>query len=450
MSNIELNLNGNGNISIFNQGSEVRLFPDSVAMSPSNSNLIYLFDPLYYNGYMESLDTRDPIGDPKNTRSFLQRIFDKYPSIIPLSQYVVSKGYISNKTDDYENLKRKGKLNGPFFSYEKSSDDSDIPVGRGNNYRGPTKGVSATGEKERRKALLKLIDPKTNGVFPIRNALIPLATSSFNLLEANQSKTFSCFIKLNDPVKHKSTRSGKVIRGKKAIFLDTTQFTIGYRSPYYLYKGTQIQHGFTLKYKYKFEPFSFVFSIKDKAMSHTFMTDFKYEFGKTYHLAITTECGSANSLNFYQAPLTVKVYINGEQQNTAYLKFNPLIRGNGSGNNRSRSKKSRLQDSPVQPNFHKKNGADFTPVSNTQTVICKPLGKLNSNPRYGPNILYLGKSNLAKNKYSFYPPANGRYSSHLSKRYLNNIDVGVIQIYNIALSQNQINSIYNNFGIRYQ
>jgi hypothetical protein len=450
MSSIELNLNGNGNISIFNQGSEVRLFPDSVAMSPSNSNLIYLFDPLYYNGYIKSLDQKGV--ELRYTSTFLQRIFDKYSSIIPSSQYVVSKGYISNKTDDPQNLKRKGKLNGPFFSYEKSSDDSDIPVGRGNDYRGPSKGVDATGEKERKKALLKLIDPKTNGVLPIRNAVIPLAKSSFNLLEANQSKTFSCFIKLNDPVKHKSTNSGKVIRGKKAIFLDTTQFTIGYRSPYYLYRPSQRIYSFNTRYKYKFEPFSFVFSIKDKDMSHTFMTDFKYEFGKTYHLAITTECGSTNSLDFYQAPLTVKVYINGEQQNTAYLKFNPLIRGNeGSSGSKSRSKRSRLENSPVQPNFHKINGTNFTPISNTQTVICKPLGKSNTNPRYGPNILYLGKSNLVRNKYNFHNTNNdSRYSSYLSKRYLNNIDVGVIQIYNIALSQNQINSIYNNFGIRYQ
>ena len=449
MSSIELNLNGNGNISIFGQGSEINILPDSVAMSPKNDNLIYLFDPLYYNGYVKSLEY------PKatfQTLNFLQKIFNKYSSIIPRSEYVFSRGEISNKNDDPSNLKRKGKLNGSFFSYEKSSDDSDIPVGRGNLYRGP-KSENPTNEKERKKALLKLIDPKTNGFFPPEEALVPSSISTFNLLEQNQSKTFSCFIRLNAPVKHKSTNSGKVIRGKKAIFLDTKQFTIGYRSPHYLHTTRQVRNNIVLPlYKYKFEPFSFVFSIKDKAKTHTFMTDFKYKFGETYHLVITIECGVVDSLNYYQAPLTVKVYINGEQQNTAYLEFNPLIRGNkGANGYKSRSKADRLISSPVQPYFHMKNGNTYS-NSNSQTIMCKPLGKRNNTvARYGPNILFLGKSNLRKRKANFHDKnGQSRYSSYFSKRYLNDIDIGVIQIYNIALSQNQVNRIYNNFGIRYQ
>lgn len=423
MNNIKIIEGGNGNLSLIpnGQNTQVRIIPDSVGQSPAQSNLIYLFDPVYYNGYTNS---------STNFFSFLKNIFNKYPSILPASDYVFTRGEILNKIDDPNNLQRKQYFDKSnfVFSYEKYSDDSDVPLTQNMNV-----GLSDVyGVKERKKALLQLLDP------------IGYIGNTFNLLADNTSKTFSCFVKLKGPVKHRSygtTATNKIIREKKGIFLNTGQFAIGYRSPHYTRTGN------VNGYKFKFEPFSFVFSIQDNYRNHSFMTDFKYEFGKTYHLTITLESGSEvivpGSPTWGYTPTTVKVYVNGEQQTTAYLHFNPLIRGNTSNSGDfSKLKSERTQTSPIQPNFYMYDGSIYSPTADYHNIESK-IG--NRNSAIGWTNLYLGKSNLSKGGTNY-----GVGGRRFTKRYLSNIDVGVIHVYNSALSNTQIKDIYDTFGPRYQ
>jgi len=509
MSNIKILENGNGNINLIASDvyADIRIIPDSVTQSPSQNNLIYLFDPLYYNGwYQQSSPAKtylnnyfkkysnyfvgkitvegceDPNGNGIYTRQFggltqftnnngyfisyynvqpiqfgeggwyigndgemflywsptlergywdinnagggapISSYINYSDSIIPPTEYVYSAGKILNKNDDPNNLNKKVYFDKSnfVFAYEKYNDDTDIPIGNRNDTYG--KFLSKEyGVKERKKSLLKL----TSDI------------STFKLFAGeDQSRTFSCFIKLKGPVKHRSLATGsRIIREKKGIFLNTPEFSIGYRSPHYYRVGQ------TESYKFKFEPLSFVFSINDNVSNHSFMTDFKFEFNKFYHLAITVDIGAINPSNYDQAPVTIKVYINGEQQNIAYLNFNPLIRGNKSSSlvNRSKTKNQRTRASPIQPGFYKYDGTVYS-NSNTQTIY----SKLFANFSRKANKMYLGKSNLI-NDGTYYDD-----SATSVKRYLNNIDVGVIHLYNSALSNSNIQEIYNTFGKRYQ
>jgi len=426
---IKITYKGDGNINFPVGSGGINIIPDSVAQSPQNQNLIYLFDPIYYNEYKTFTDIKD-----HNYNAYLNKIFNKYLSIIPSTNYVYSRGKILNKIDDPDNLQRKAIFNNFFFSYEKYNDNSDIPFGsKSNKTRNKDNGV-----KERRGALLRLSDPAAS------------AGNIFNLFRKNTSKTFSCFIKLKGPVQHIAKEStGRIIREKKGIFLNTGQFSVGYRSPHYTRTGN------INGYKFQFEPFSFVFSIMDDTWNHSFMTDFKYKFNQTYHLSITVECGSETTgingaFTYYYIPTTVKVYINGEQQTTAYMKFNPLINGGGSltSGPYSKRKKQRLLASPIQPGFYKTNGTIYSPTSNSHIINCKiHAGGTNGN-KIGWKELYLGKSNLVGGGSQW--GGNILQSSANLKRYLNNIDVGVIQVYNAALSQIDIKKIYDTFGPRYQ
>jgi len=430
---ITFNYKGDGSINSPVGTGGFKLIPDSVAQSPQNQNLIYLFDPVYYNGYKTFTDIQG-----HNYNAYLNKIFNKYPSIIPATNYVFSRGQISNKGIDPNNLIRKAIFNNFFFSYEKYSDNSDIGVGTRNDF-----GLSKSyGTKERKEALLRLSDPAGGGA------------NTFNLFQINTSKTFSCFIKLKGPVQHRSTavnNQHKIIREKKGIFLNTGQFAVGYRSPHYTRTGN------INGYKFKFEPFSFVFSIQDDQKNHSFMTDFKYKFNETYHLSITVECGSEMTglhggvTTYYYIPTTIKVYINGEQQTTAYMVFNPLINGNGKSDApHSTSKKGRILVSPIQPGFYQTNGNIYSPTSNSHIINCKIHSGGTKGGSFGWSNLYLGKSNIAGGGTRYTPGSGTMQTSANIKRYLNNIDIGVIQVYNSALSQTDIKKIYDIFGPRYQ
>lgn len=421
---ISFNYNGDGNINFPVGSGGIKIIPDSVAQSPQNQNLIYLFDPIYYNGYTTS------IGTSFRYYAYLNKIFQKYPSIIPSSDYIFSRGHIFNKPIDENNLIRKASFNNFFFSYDKYADNSDLFIGRKIQI-GERQNYRDNGVVERRGALLSLYDPSAG-------------YTNFRMLMENTSKTFSCFIKLKGPVQHRSATGIHVpIREKKGIFLDTKEFSIGYRSPHYTRTGN------VNGYKFQFEPFSFVFGIKCLGRHHTFMTDFKYKFNETYHLTITTECGSINPSNYYLGTLKVKVYINGEQQTCAYLPFNPLIAGNGSANSRgTQTKKEKRLKSPIQPNFYKFDGTIYSPIANEFNLYTKLTGPQND---YGIKML-IGRSNYsAGNNQSYGDGSNlGAACAKMVKRYLNNIDIGVIQIYNTALSQIDIKKIYDTFGKRYQ
>lgn len=429
---ISFNYNGDGNINFPVGAGELKIIPDSFAQSPQNQNLIYLFDPVYYYGYGYRADNNV-------YESYLNKIFKRYPSIIPDQSYVRSEGVIFNKPIDPNNLIRKANFNNFFFSYDKYANNSDLFIGP-KIQLGERQNWIANGVVERRKALLELRDPSdpTLGEGPYNG-------TTFDMLRQNTSKTFSCFIKLRAPAQYKSPVGlHGPIREKKGIFLNTKEFSIGYRSPHYTRTGN------VNGYRFQFEPFSFVFGMIDQGRHHTFMTDFKYKFNETYHLTITTECGPNSLFIPYLGTLKVKVYINGEQQTCAYLPFNPLIGGNGNAINNPRhtqSKKEKIDASPIQPNFYKIDGTIYSPTANEFNLYSKLAGPTYG---YGHRIL-IGRSNFPSGRLDYGNGSGGSAACRkMVKRYLNNIDIGVIQIYNTALSQIDIKKIYDTFGKRYQ
>lgn len=413
MKNIDIIQGGNGNLSLIpnGQNTQVRIIPDSVAQSPAQSNLIYLFDPVYYNGYTT--------GNGENYIAYLKNIFNKYSSVLPASNYVFTKGKILNKNDP-DNLERKQYFDKSnfVFAYEKYDDNTDIPVTNKCKISSLVESFNY-GVKERQKALLRLDR---------------LVENQFTFLEGNMSKTFSCFIKLKGPVQHRSKYGKRIIREKKGIFLNTKEFSIGYRSPHYYRTGQ------TQSYKFVFEPFSFVFAFRDASRHHTLMTDFKFEFNKFYHLAVTSEVGAYDPITNL-APVTLKVYINGELQNCAYTTFNPLYIGTAI----NRTKSSRTNESIIQPGFYKNDGTVFSPIQNQNQFY-----SVGSNQLGYSSSLWLGKSNLSPAGKSIDGGDPFGSARKMTKRFLNNIDVGVIHIYNSVLSNLDIQKIYNVFGPRYQ
>lgn len=253
---------------------------------------------------------------------------------------------------------------------------------------------------------------------------------SSTIFIGNQNYTLNMFVKLQRPVSHTSP-TNYLVREKRGIFLTSyppeaggrnRALIIGYRSPYYNINGDNT-------YKLKFEPFSFVFSFghgwtTDFGYGNfTLMTDYKYKFGEMYMLSISRESG------------TYKIYINGEQQITALLPFNPCVMpiGNQTSGTRKRHN-DRMQIAPLAPGFVKKDGSIYSSTSLSWTS--ESAGGTHS-------YLCFGKSRRSSN----FPVDTSPH--HKRKRYLNNLDIGVINSYNVALSQNQILQMYNNFRYRY-
>ena len=238
--------------------------------------------------------------------------------------------------------------------------------------------------------------------------------------------TFNTFVKLQRPIAHTSP-TNYLVREKRGLFarlyggIPQRDIHIGYRSPYYNINGNNT-------YKLKFEPFSFVFSLGQGWTSQfgfgnfTLMTDYKYKFGEMYMLSIARESGE------------YKIYINGEQQITALLPFNPCVIAGGNNTRSRRSHNTRMQITPLAPGFVKKDGSIYSSTSLSWT----PEGAGSTH-----NHLCFGKSRRSGWADS------GTAPHHRRKRYLNNLDIGVINSYNIALSQSQILQMYNNFRYRY-
>ena len=240
------------------------------------------------------------------------------------------------------------------------------------------------------------------------------------------NKSFVFFIKLQNPITHRNPNNSFLVREKKGFFAKIGNLEIGYRSPYYNIVGEP-------SYKGVFNNFSFVFNFGHNSYiaihNSTFMTDFKFNFNQMYCVAIIRDTS------------TMRFYINGELQTMAYLKFNPLTNNRKiSGLNRPvRNYKSRRDNSPVGPGFKKKNGSVYSSVnmgglaafSNNHPIPC--TFQANS-------ALYGGSNMFRRTSYS---------GMKRSKRYLNNLDIGVNIAYNIALSETQIREIYENFRYRY-
>jgi len=236
--------------------------------------------------------------------------------------------------------------------------------------------------------------------------------------------TFNTFVKLQRPIAHTSP-TNYLVREKRGIFVRITgglpqrDIHIGYRSPYYNINGNNT-------YKSKFEPFSFVFSFGHGWTSQfgfgnfTLMTDYKYKFGEMYMLSISRESG------------TYKIYINGELQTTAMLKFNPCVNpGKDFDRPNRQTLNNRLNQTPLAPGFLKKNGLLY-PTTATSWAT--------ENVGFNYNFLCFGKSRRSQDSPGL---------AFKRKRYLNNLDIGVTNSYNVALSQIQILQMYNNFRYRY-
>lgn len=294
--------------------------------------------------------------------------------------------------------------------------------------------------------------PSLNSTFGSYGAYPPIDNKkSFLLLKKNDNSTIystqsNCtlnfFIKLQRPIEHKNPNTGYIVREKKGIFLTSYagsapgggNIIFGYRSPYYNINGDTT-------YRLKFEPFSFVFSFGrayssffGRPINFTLMTDYKFKFGEVYFVSVVRTGALPPAVGS-----NIDIYINGIKQDVAYLPFNPLVFRAKKGSNIPRDNfinyNTKLNSSPLAPGFYKKNGDQYYPlfIPNTETL-------------YGENYNYLlfGKSNLSSTSNT-----SGYSRQPKRKKHLNNLSLGVISSYNIALSQSEISQIYENFRYRY-
>ena len=363
----------------------------------------------YFNSITDGSADLDPVHLEELRNYQLDGIIPTFPNIdvrqkIPGSSFNSRKAEFANNTyryikynnnDDVEHLKIYGKL-----IYGAVS-----PLGSG------ASAVRGKNLQDLNKPLLTL-RKNDNTSF--------ITTADF---------TFNTFVKLQRPIAHTSP-TNYLVREKRGLFarlyggIPQRDIHIGYRSPYYNINGNNT-------YKLKFEPFSFVFSLGQGWTSQfgfgtfTLMTDYKYKFGEMYMLSITKQSGE------------YKIYINGELETTAMLRFNPCSIPQKDNSNPTRQTLSaRLDQTPLAPGFLKKNGLVYPTTATSWTP-----------ENVGTNYysLFFGQSRRG----GAYRNDTFRNISFKRKRFLNNLDIGVTNSYNVALSQTQILQMYNNFRYRY-
>ena len=135
----------------------------------------------------------------------------------------------------------------------------------------------------------------------------------------------------------------------------------------------------------------------------------------------------------------VLIYVNGILQSVAHVPFNPLRKPTGGKG--VRQNQVRKLESPIGPNFIMFDGSTYPNVYSTTSLEAG---------LFQGNAFIFGKSNLnssVASKGNFVPPIR---TTKKRKRFFNNIDLGVINTYNIALSQAQISQFYENFRYRYE
>ena len=387
--------------------------PDSLDWTnPDGGDAVGNETPPTITPYLNLTDNRADL-DPaylEELRNYqINGIIPTFPNI-NVRQKIPGSSFNSRKAEFANNVYRYIKYN--------NNDDVEHLKGHGRLiYTSVAGGVSGA----KGKNLQDLIDP----LLTLRK------NDSSAIFAGNQDYTLNMFIKLQRPVSHTSP-TNYIVREKRGIFLTSypigskdRPLIIGYRSPYYNIDGDTT-------YKLKFEPLSFVFSFGLAWTSQfgygnfTLMTDYKYKFNEMYMLSISRQSGE------------FKIYINGEQQTTALLSFNPCVIPSGSPSRSRQEHNVRMQITPLAPGFLKKDGSAYTTTS-TSWTSASPGGGDHS-------YLCFGKSRRS-NMASFEAAKDNHH--HRRKRYLNNLDIGVINSYNIALSQIQISEIYNNFRYRY-
>lgn len=446
-------------------------------------NLTFLFDPIFYKNQIEEANVSNYELDP----AYLKQLRDyQIDSAIPnLGLNPTSWQLIIGAAQGT----RKAEIKNNTLSYIKYSDNSDVEPEKLNKF------YRSISSSQSNYFITPPIDNKKPLLRVSRNDNLAFSFFSFT------NSTLNIFVRLQRPIQHKNPNTGYIVREKRGIFCQSNDFFIGYRSPYYNIIGRP-------SYKNVFNNFSFVFSFGSAGYNGTFgrpvsmnlMTDYKFNFGEMYMLTITDTYGEGR-----------KIYVNGELQTVAFVPFNPLVnpsydgkydevclsggtygdgcyvkgRGqteysgpdgnyiwwNGSswtlnvtslgppigdsayysydlitweediasgpptGNITSRLENKRLyaarrDEMPLGPGFYKKDGTIYTHTNTIHSVAT-------SN---NINYLMFGKSALSNQLH---------YNFKKRKRYLNNLDIGVINSYNIALSQSQISEMYNNFRYKY-
>lgn len=416
--NIKIN-KGAGSINSIKGGSGKLNERKYIDLIPSPNDLRLYFDPIFYRNlgdkYEYSNQNANPVSqsDPWYLKEFRDyNISDVVPSR-PLSQQWIQGGSLGTT---------KAQIINNTLSYIKDPNNNDLEQKRFSyrNYLSIYQSQAAYG-----------ITPPVENKKPF---LILSRDDSFGLYTYGPSyaSTLNIFVRLQRPLAHKSQNTSGIIREKKGIFLTygietNAGFSIGYRSPHHYINGDRT-------YKFQFEPFSFVFSlgygfspIYNRPAYQTLMTDFKFRFGEMYLLTVVSD-GIGNVL----------IYVNGELQSVANVPFNPI---RNTTTISSRYHGTRRQESPIGPNFIMLDGSTFPHVSSTTSLFTG----LNSG-----NAFIFGKSNL-----NGYPASKGNLNPPMRttkrrKRFFNNIDLGVINTYNTALSQAQISQFYENFRYRYE
>jgi hypothetical protein len=311
---------------------------------------------------------------------------------------------------------KKAEIKNNTFSYIKYSDNSDVEGKKLNKFY----------ENINKTQIEYGISPPKDSRYPLlkvtRNDNLPIFK-----IGSGKYSTLNMFIRLQRPVSHKNPHTGYIVREKRGIFCTSkftdsprNPFSIGYRSPYYNITGRP-------SYKGIFDNFSFVFSfghvvydaVFGRPISRNLMTDYKFNFGQMYMLTIKSD---NNNLS---------IYINGELQTIAIVPFNPLVNPTPDNGNIKNQYKGRRNSMPLGPEFYKKNGTIY---GSTNTI--SPAGISDS-----INYLIFGRSASVRDKEN--------KGAKKRRRYLNNLDIGIINSYNTALSQNEISQIYNNFRYRY-
>ena len=420
--NIKIGKGGSGKLNSTKGGSGKLIEKKYIDLIPSPSNLRIHFDPIFYKELGNKYDYRnDPLtnlkaqSDPWYLKEFRDYNISNVVPSKPLSKQWIQGGSLGTS---------KAQIVNNTLSYIKDPNNNDLEEERTEfNYMGiggTLATYNITPPVENKKPFLILSRDNNTGIY------------SYSY---NAASTLNIFVRLQRPLAHLNPNNpAYVVREKKGIFctygVGTNRgFSIGYRSPHHYINGDRT-------YKCKFEPFSFVFSLGYSNFSgyynrptyQTLMTDFKFKFGEMYMLTVVTN-GAGNVL----------IYVNGILQSVAHVPFNPLrkpTRGPG-----VRNRNSRRAESPIGPNFIMSNGSTYP---NVNSITSLEVGLSEG------NAFIFGKSNL--NSYSsFRGHANApTRTTKKRKRFFNNIDLGVINTYNIALSQTQISQFYENFRYRYE
>lgn len=413
---IEDNQERNGYYNLFTKingcdGTSRNCYPDGVSWAtPDGGDALGNETPptitLYFNSSADGGADLDPVYLEELRNYQLDGIIPTFPNI-DVRQKIPGSSFNSRKAEFANNTYRYIKYN--------NNDDVEHLKGYGKLiYTSVAGGVSGA---------------KGKNLQDLNKPLLTLRKNDSTSFITTADFTFNTFVKLQRPIAHTSP-TNYLVREKRGLFarlyggITQRDIHIGYRSPYYNINGNNT-------YKLKFEPFSFVFSLGQGWTSQfgfgnfTLMTDYKYKFGEMYMLSITKQSGE------------YKIYINGELQTTAMLRFNPCSRPQKDNSNPTRQTLSaRLDQTPLAPGFLKKNGLVYPTTATSWTP---------ENVGTNYHSLFFGQSRRG----GAYSNDDFRNISFKRKRFLNNLDIGVTNSYNVALSQTQILQMYNNFRYRY-